>query len=228
MRAQLDNIAIDRLRAILGPFQQVRYSFAFLMNRWASVVWEDDQNPDKPKEQPEPIENEAELVDWLIVPGPRKWSRRRNGKKTGSFGAGSKHRTEADRKAHIRTLLAKLQGHNSPDSSGSEQVGGAPTTAKARRRQRPSAGGRPRHDFERYTAVLLAEIFHEYTGKKPTRPNPELGRSGFYDFATACFTEVGLTARNLPSAKRQRCGKKCISLRSADDAAVALGPINST
>ena len=164
------------------------------MNRWVSLIREDDENPEQPNAQLEPIENEAELVGLLIVPGPRKWSRNRRAKK-GSFGIGSKHKTEADRKAHIRTLLRKLQGHNFPDSSGSDQVGRAPAISKHRNRKRPSVGGRPRHDFERYAAVLLAEIFHEYTNNKPTRPNAELGRSAFYDFAGACFAEIGLIVR---------------------------------
>jgi hypothetical protein len=62
--------------------------------------------------------------------------------------------------------------------------------------------GRPRADLERYAALLLAVIFHEYTRTKPTRVTRwEETRtfdrdktSPFYKFATACFAAVGLNA----------------------------------
>jgi hypothetical protein len=67
--------------------------------------------------------------------------------------------------------------------------------------------GRPRVDFERYAALLLAAIFHEYTRHKPTRitrwdarPTDRANTfdrdktSTFYRFATACFQVIGLKA----------------------------------
>jgi hypothetical protein len=72
----------------------------------------------------------------------------------------------------------------------------------------PTRGrGRPRRDFERYAALLLAAIFHEYTRHKPTRitrsdsmPTDRANTfdrdktSPFYRFATACLRAIGLKA----------------------------------
>jgi hypothetical protein len=63
--------------------------------------------------------------------------------------------------------------------------------------------GRPRADLERYAALLLAMIFHEYTGRKPTRVTmsdrvrtfDRDETSPFYQFATACFEAIGLKPR---------------------------------
>ncbi len=67
------------------------------------------------------------------------------------------------------------------------------------------ARGRPRVDFERYAALLLAVIFQEYTQHKPTQitrsdamPTDRANTfardktSPFYRFATACFDAIGL------------------------------------
>jgi hypothetical protein len=65
--------------------------------------------------------------------------------------------------------------------------------------------GARRVDLERYAALLLAVVFHEYTRRKPTRitrsdvmPTDRANTfdrdktSPFYQFATACFEAIGL------------------------------------
>jgi hypothetical protein len=74
-------------------------------------------------------------------------------------------------------------------------------------KETPRRRGRPRADFERYAALLLAAIFHEYTRQKPTRitrwdamPTDRANTfdrdktSPFYRFAMACFQGIGLKA----------------------------------
>ena len=58
--------------------------------------------------------------------------------------------------------------------------------------------GRPRADRERYAALLLTIIFHEYTRRKPKRHSDAYKEvyteSPFYRFATASFQAIGLKA----------------------------------
>jgi hypothetical protein len=55
---------------------------------------------------------------------------------------------------------------------------------------------RPRVDHERYAALLLGVIFHEYTGKAPKRWTTISGEtSPFYRFARDAFRAVGLYPR---------------------------------
>jgi hypothetical protein len=71
--------------------------------------------------------------------------------------------------------------------------------SKRARRRRGKRTTRPRADFERYAALLLALIFKKHGGRNPKRVwdhHSKYGddRSPFYVFAVASFRSIGLRA----------------------------------
>jgi hypothetical protein len=146
----LDPATLKKLRDVLNPVRE-RYGFEFTMERWTELVLGDDLHPTNANRSVEPIDNETELVAFVLSIPPEE-----------------------------------------VDPAEDEPI---------RRR------GRPRVDFERYAALLLAAIFHEYTRRKPTRITRSDAMStdrantfdrdktsAFYRFATACFEAIGLKA----------------------------------
>jgi hypothetical protein len=196
---KFDAATIKSLRAVL-KLGRKRYDLATTMNRWASEVqaWDDDADPVLPDDGTNWDALIAETLEPdLLTPQPdhaqpiaiaRAWARK---------------------ECSDEVFLTRDQ--TCAPATGAE-VARDPTPQPGKPRPDTNAGGaggRPRADKERYAALLLAVIYHEYAGEPPTRIVKPRERaqdereysSKFYNFAGAAFELVGLKPR--PQAFRE-------------------------
>jgi hypothetical protein len=190
---------IKHLRTVLKPLRE-RYDFATTMNRWACEVRasDDDSEPVLPEDgtdwgahiaelfEPDDPRPQADHAQSIAI--ARAWARR-----------------ECSDEAFL------MRDQTCAPETGAE-VARDPTPQPGKPRPDTNAGGaggRPRADKERYAALLLAVIYHEYAGESPTRIVKPRERaqdereysSKFYKFAGAAFELVGLEPR--PQAFRE-------------------------
>jgi hypothetical protein len=67
----LDPAKLRKLRDLLNPVRD-RYGFNYTMERWAELVLNDDLHPVKANRSVEPIEDETELIAFMLAIPPEE------------------------------------------------------------------------------------------------------------------------------------------------------------
>jgi hypothetical protein len=117
-----------------------------------------------------------------------------------------------------RLVREQVPAERATDYMPDSEVGPLAAELAGHKRVRPTGPerplrGRPRSDEARQAAMMLAAIFHSFTGEEPTRNEPvrdhgqSAARSHFYKFADASFSAVGLPAQDIVLRETTECWK---------------------